>query len=108
MCRAAPAEIAESAIEAAKAGAAVVHCHVRDPETGAPARDPALYRAALSGLEPARVPTTGDLHGWLRRNQRHEDLRQRRALRAWIFAHDAAISGVVVMVGAFILVWLKY
>jgi len=39
-----PAEIAESAIEAAKAGAAVVHCHVRDPETGAPARDPALYR----------------------------------------------------------------
>ena len=39
-----PAQIAESAIDAAKAGAAVVHCHVRDPETGAPARDPALYR----------------------------------------------------------------
>lgn len=39
-----PAEIAESAIEAAKAGAAVVHCHVRDPETGAPARAPGLYR----------------------------------------------------------------
>lgn len=39
-----PAQIAESAIAAAKAGAAVVHCHVRDPETGAPARDPALYR----------------------------------------------------------------
>jgi uncharacterized protein (DUF849 family) len=39
-----PAQIAEAAIDAAKAGAAVVHCHVRDPETGKPARDPALYR----------------------------------------------------------------
>ncbi|MEL6476673.1 MAG: 3-keto-5-aminohexanoate cleavage protein [Pseudomonadota bacterium] len=39
-----PRQIAESAIEAAKSGAAIVHCHVRDPETGAPARDPALYR----------------------------------------------------------------
>jgi uncharacterized protein (DUF849 family) len=39
-----PAQIAESAIAAARAGAAVVHCHVRDPETGRPARDPALYR----------------------------------------------------------------
>ena len=39
-----PKEIAESAIEAAKAGAAVVHCHVRDPETGKPSRDLKLYR----------------------------------------------------------------
>ncbi len=39
-----PEAIAESAIAAAKAGAAVVHCHVRDPETGAPSRDLALYR----------------------------------------------------------------
>ena len=39
-----PQQIAESAIAAAKAGAAVVHCHVRDPETGVPSRDPALYR----------------------------------------------------------------
>lgn len=39
-----PKEIAESAIKAAKAGAAVVHCHVRDPETGAPSRDLKLYR----------------------------------------------------------------
>lgn len=39
-----PEQIAESAIKAAKAGAAVVHCHVRDPETGAPSRDVALYR----------------------------------------------------------------
>ncbi|MFK7944058.1 MAG: 3-keto-5-aminohexanoate cleavage protein [Paracoccaceae bacterium] len=39
-----PEQIADAAIEAAKAGAAIVHCHVRDPETGAPARDPKLYR----------------------------------------------------------------
>ncbi len=39
-----PAQIAGSAIAAAKAGAAIVHCHVRDPETGKPSRDVALYR----------------------------------------------------------------
>ncbi|MBY8976020.1 3-keto-5-aminohexanoate cleavage protein [Rhodobacteraceae bacterium NNCM2] len=39
-----PEQIANSAIDAAKAGAAIVHCHVRDPETGKPSRDPALYR----------------------------------------------------------------
>jgi len=39
-----PAQIAESAIAAAKAGAAIVHCHVRDPETGKPSRDVRLYR----------------------------------------------------------------
>ena len=37
-----PREIAESALEAARAGAAVVHCHVRDPVAGAPSRDPQL------------------------------------------------------------------
>jgi uncharacterized protein (DUF849 family) len=39
-----PEQIAKSAIDAAKAGAAVVHCHVRDPETGKPSRDGRLYR----------------------------------------------------------------
>ena len=39
-----PQQIADSAIAAAKAGAAVVHCHVRDPETGKPSRDLTLYR----------------------------------------------------------------
>ncbi|MDE2792818.1 MAG: 3-keto-5-aminohexanoate cleavage protein [Paracoccaceae bacterium] len=39
-----PEQIAANAIEAAKAGAAIVHCHVRDPVTGAPRRDLALYR----------------------------------------------------------------
>ena len=39
-----PEQIAKSAIDAAKAGAAIVHCHVRDPETGKPSRDGRLYR----------------------------------------------------------------
>ena len=33
-----PKQIADSAIAAAKAGAAVVHCHVRDPDSGVPSR----------------------------------------------------------------------
>jgi uncharacterized protein (DUF849 family) len=39
-----PKQIAQSAIAAAEAGAAVVHCHVRDPETGAPSRKLEYYR----------------------------------------------------------------
>ena len=39
-----PAQIAESSIEAAEAGAAIVHIHVRDPETGLPARNVELYQ----------------------------------------------------------------
>jgi uncharacterized protein (DUF849 family) len=50
-----PAQIAASAIDAAKAGAAVVHCHVRDPETGAPARDPALYKEVTERIRDAEV-----------------------------------------------------
>ena len=50
-----PAAIAASAIDAAKAGAAVVHCHVRDPETGAPSRDPALYREVTERIRDAQV-----------------------------------------------------
>ena len=42
-----PRQIADAAIEAAKAGAAIAHLHVRDPKTGKPARDPALYREAV-------------------------------------------------------------
>lgn len=37
------AQIATAAIDAAKAGAAIVHIHVRDPQTGAPSRDPKLF-----------------------------------------------------------------
>ena len=50
-----PKEIAASAIEAAKAGAAVVHCHVRDPETGAPSRRNGLYREVTERIRDAEV-----------------------------------------------------
>jgi uncharacterized protein (DUF849 family) len=39
-----PAQIAASALDAHSAGAAIVHLHVRDPASGAPSRDPALFR----------------------------------------------------------------
>lgn len=42
-----PRQIADSAIEAAKAGAAIAHIHVRDPETGAPARRLDLYEEVV-------------------------------------------------------------
>lgn len=45
-----PEQIADAALEAAAAGAAVVHLHVRDPETGGPSRDPALYREAVGRI----------------------------------------------------------
>lgn len=50
-----PKQIAESAIDAARAGAAVVHCHVRDPETGAPSRDLRLYRELTDRIREAEV-----------------------------------------------------
>jgi uncharacterized protein (DUF849 family) len=50
-----PKEIADSAIEAAKAGAAIVHCHVRDPETGAPSRRLELYREVTDRIREAEV-----------------------------------------------------
>ena len=50
-----PAEIADSAIEAARAGAAVVHCHVRDPQTGKPSRDPALFREVTERIRDSET-----------------------------------------------------
>ncbi len=50
-----PQQIADSAIAAAKAGAAVVHCHVRDPETGAPSRDTKLFREVTDLIRTAEV-----------------------------------------------------
>src|SRR5262245_9335779 len=48
-----PAEIAESAIDAARAGAAIVHVHVRRPENGEPVQDTALFRDCLSRIAAA-------------------------------------------------------
>ena len=50
-----PEQIAEAAIDAAKAGAAVVHCHVRDPDTGTPARDVHLYREVVERIRSSEV-----------------------------------------------------
>jgi uncharacterized protein (DUF849 family) len=50
-----PEQIAGSAIAAAKAGAAVVHCHVRDPETGAPSRDRGLFREVTDRIRESET-----------------------------------------------------
>jgi uncharacterized protein (DUF849 family) len=50
-----PDRIADEAIEAARAGAAAVHIHVRDPESGKGARDPALYRQVVERVRAADV-----------------------------------------------------
>lgn len=49
-----PQQIADACVEAAKEGAAIAHIHVRNPETGVPSRDPALYREVV-----ARVRDSG-------------------------------------------------
>src|SRR5437588_3229958 len=45
-----PQQIAQSCVDAAKAGAAVVHIHVRDPQTTKPSMDPALYREVVERI----------------------------------------------------------
>jgi uncharacterized protein (DUF849 family) len=50
-----PAQIADAALEAARAGAAVAHIHVRDPDTGTGARDPNLYREVVERIRAADV-----------------------------------------------------
>ena len=71
-----PEQVAGAAIEAARAGAAIAHCHVRDPETGQGARNPPLYREVVerirdsdtdvvinltAGMGGDRVPNEDDL-----------------------------------------------
>ena len=50
-----PLQIADSAIAAARAGAAVVHCHVRDPDSGAPSRSLAYYREVTERIRAADI-----------------------------------------------------
>ncbi len=50
-----PEQIADSAIEAARAGAAVVHIHVRDPETGKGTREVAYYREAVERIRASET-----------------------------------------------------
>lgn len=48
-----PEQIAQSSIEAAEAGAAIIHLHARDPETGAPTPDPAVFGRFLPIIKQA-------------------------------------------------------
>jgi uncharacterized protein (DUF849 family) len=56
-----PDQIAGSAIEAAEAGAAVVHIHVRDPATGRGARDPQLYKGVVDLIRTSGVDVVVNL-----------------------------------------------
>lgn len=65
-----PAQIAQAGIEAAKAGAAVLHIHVRDPNTGAPSMALELYRETVerirdSGVDVVLNLTTGPGAGFV-------------------------------------------
>ena len=50
-----PQQIAEAALDAARAGAAVVHCHVRDPDTGAPSRKNEYYREVTDRIRASDI-----------------------------------------------------
>ena len=68
-----PEEIATAAIEAAKAGAAIAHIHVRDPDTGKGARDPELFKAVVdrvrsSGTDVVINLTSGMGGDWVPRD----------------------------------------
>jgi uncharacterized protein (DUF849 family) len=62
-----PAQIAAGAIGAAEAGAAIVHLHARNPETGRPTPDPAVFAQFLPEIKAASDVviniTTGGGHG---------------------------------------------
>ena len=60
-------EIAEAAIAAAQAGAAILHLHARDPQDGRPSQDPELFRPFLTKIKAAtdaviNITTGGSPH----------------------------------------------
>ena len=48
-----PDEIARQAVDAVAAGAAIIHLHARDPETGRPSPDPALFAGPVAACARA-------------------------------------------------------
>lgn len=56
-----PQQIAAEALAASAAGAAIVHLHVRDPATGAPSRDLALYRETVERIRASGDPVVINL-----------------------------------------------
>src|SRR5271155_2188318 len=62
-----PEDIARQAIEAAEAGAALLHLHARDPKNGRPTHDPAVYTQFLPQIRSAtnaviNITTGGSLY----------------------------------------------
>lgn len=68
-CAVTPQEIADSAIAAAKAGAAIVHVHVRDPATGSYSMEPRLYREVVKIIRDSGtdviINLTGGVGGYI-------------------------------------------
>lgn len=58
-----PEQIAEASIEAARAGAAIAHVHVRDPASGKGARDVKLYREVVEGIRDSGTDVIINLTG---------------------------------------------
>lgn len=58
-----PEQIADAAIEAAKAGAAIAHIHVRDPETGKGTRDPELFKQVVDRVRDSDTDIVINLTG---------------------------------------------
>jgi uncharacterized protein (DUF849 family) len=56
-----PEQIATSALDAARAGAAIVHIHVRDPRTGQGSRDVDLYREVVDRIRSSDVDVVVNL-----------------------------------------------
>ncbi len=54
-CAVTPEQIAATAVEAARAGAAVVHIHVRDPDTGAFSMETRHYREVVKRIRESQV-----------------------------------------------------
>jgi uncharacterized protein (DUF849 family) len=75
-----PEEIARSSIEAAEAGAAIIHLHARDPNDGLPSADPALFMQFLP-----RIKREGEL---LQRSRRQPVF----CARPWIVSHSTTAT----------------
>lgn len=58
-----PKQIADEIVSAAKAGAAIAHVHVRDPETGAPSSDLGLYEETVDRVRSSAVDIVLNLTG---------------------------------------------
>jgi len=62
-----PREISDAAISAAAAGAAILHLHARNPETGSPSQDPGIFQEFLPQIKEAtnavvNITTGGSPH----------------------------------------------